>query len=84
MSRKIAVSALDGTGCQDLLGLLDEMLGVGDVTRVFELDAANGAAVAWLYQHGQVVDREDRDSEIHMKVRMTPVDAERFDARFNA
>ncbi|UUX50181.1 GTPase HflX [Nisaea acidiphila] len=82
--RKIAVSALDGTGCKDVLTLLDEMLGAGDVTRTFELDVTDGAALAWLYEHGQVVDRQDLDSEILMKVRMTPVDAERFEARFNA
>jgi len=83
-SLKVAVSALDGTGCRELLEFLDEMLGAGDVTRTFELDAADGAALAWLYQNGQVVEREDRESEIHMKVRMSPVDAERFEARFNA
>ncbi|WP_420404962.1 GTPase HflX [Nisaea sp.] len=83
-NRKIAVSAIDGTGCPDLLAMLDEMLGAGDVTRTFKLDAADGAAVAWLYQHGQVVNREDRESEIRMQVRMTPVDAERFEARFIA
>lgn len=82
-ARKVAVSALDGTGCADLLALLDQMLGAGDVTRTFELDVADGAAVAWLYEHGQVLSREDHESEILMQVKLAPVDAERFEARFH-
>lgn len=83
-ARKVAVSALDGRGCGDVLTLLDKMLGAEDVTREFELDVANGAAIAWLYEHGHVMDRRDLESGVHMKVRLSPVDLERFEARFHA
>lgn len=81
--RRIAVSALTGDGCENVLALLDEMLGANDVTRTFDLDFADGAALAWLYEHGRVIEREDRETDIHVKVLLAPVDAERFDARFS-
>ncbi|WP_028464903.1 GTPase HflX [Nisaea denitrificans] len=81
--RRIAVSALTGAGCENVLALLDEMLGANDVTRTFDLDFADGAALAWLYEHGRVIEREDRETDIHVKVLLAPVDAERFDARFS-
>ena len=81
--RRIAVSALTGAGCENVLALLDEMIGANDVTRTFDLDFADGAALAWLYEHGRVIEREDRETDIHVKVLLAPVDAERFDARFS-
>lgn len=80
---RIAVSALTGEGCKNVLSVLDEMIGAADVTRTFELDVTDGAALAWLYEHGQVMERQDGETDILMKVRLAPVDAERFDARFN-
>jgi GTP-binding protein HflX len=82
-ARRIAVSALTGAGCENVLSLLDELIGAGDITRSFVLDVTDGAALAWLYQHGHVIEREDRESFIKATVRLAPVDAERFDAKFN-
>ena len=81
--RRIAVSALTGAGCENVLALLDEMIGADDIIRTFVLDVTDGAALAWLYQHGRVVEREDGETGIKVKVRLAPVDAERFDARFS-
>ncbi|MEO9899712.1 GTPase HflX [Nisaea sp.] len=81
--RRIAVSALTGAGCENVLALLDEMIGAKDVMRTFELDFTDGAALAWLYEHGRVVERDDREADIQVKVRLAPVDSERFDAKFS-
>lgn len=81
--RRIAVSALTGAGCENVLALLDEMIGADDIIRTFVLDVTDGAALAWLYQHGRVVEREDGETGIKVMVRLAPVDAERFDARFS-
>lgn len=80
--RRIAVSALTGSGCHNVLHLLDELIGADDITRTFELDIRDGAAIAWLYQNGRVVDRQDRETDIMIKVRLAPVDVERFESRF--
>mgnify|MGYP003668129492 CR=1 FL=1 len=82
--RRIGVSALTGAGCENVLALLDEAIGAEDITRTFELDISDGEALAWLYQHGRVMDRQDRETDILVTVQLAPVDAERFDAKFNA
>ena len=35
---------------------------------------ADGARLAWLYQHGEVLDREDADEAVRVKVRLLPAD----------
>ncbi|MEQ8334022.1 GTPase HflX [Nisaea sp.] len=80
--RRIGVSALTGAGCANVLAMLDDAIGAEDITRIFELDISDGEALAWLYQHGRVTDRQDRETDILVKVQLAPVDAERFDARF--
>ena len=40
---------------------------------------ADGARLAWLYQHGEVLDREDADEAVHVKVRLLPADRARFE-----
>ena len=61
----VVVSAMTGKGIGALLarigGLVDE-----DPERVFDLDPADGEAVAWLYQHGRVTAR--RESEHHVTI----------------
>jgi GTP-binding protein HflX len=39
-----------------------------------ELDVAHGdgATLAWLYAHGEVVDRSDDDSHAHLRVAIEP------------
>lgn len=80
--RRIGVSALTGAGCANVLAMLDDAIGAEDITRTFELDISDGEALAWLYQHGRVMDRQDRETDILVRVQLAPVDAERFDARF--
>ena len=56
----ILVSATTGEGVADLLaaiaGLVDEASPVS-----VEVSAGEGAALAWLYRHGRVIDRTDQD-----------------------
>jgi GTP-binding protein HflX len=35
--------------------------------------------MAWLYQHGEVVERHDEEAAVHMKVRLLPADRARFE-----
>ena len=76
----IAVSALTGDGLPRLLAEIDARLGAA--LEVFELDVpfANGANLAWLYRHGEVLSRVDDDSFVKLRVRLTAADRARFDA----
>ncbi len=77
----VMVSALSGEGCATLAAVLDERLAeaweVVDVT----VDFDDGASFAWLHQHGEVLEREDGEGGVRLKVRLNPADAERFKRR---
>ena len=78
----VAVSARTGEGCGNLLALLDRVLMAQRVLHRFELDLADGAALAWLYAHGHVVRREDSDGHASVQVTLDPADLARFEHRF--
>ena len=75
----IAASALTGEGLDRLLAALDERLSAGMVVTDIALPPADGAGIAWLYQHGEVLEREDVDEQVRMRVRLTPADLGRFE-----
>jgi GTP-binding protein HflX len=75
----IAVSALTGEGLEVLRSVLDARLAAGMVTVDYALPPADGARIAWLYQHGEVLAREDADDSIHLTVRLAPADRARFE-----
>lgn len=77
----IAVSALTGEGLDALRQLLDERLAAGLVTERFTLSTEDGAGLAWLYEHGEVLEREDDDQAIRIAVRLAPADLARFHQR---
>ncbi|MBX6374052.1 MAG: GTPase HflX [Acetobacteraceae bacterium] len=77
----IAVSALTGEGLEALRHALDERLAAGLETAEYVIPPADGARLAWLYEHGEVVRREDSDDAIRITVRLHPADRARFEQR---
>ena len=77
----MAVSAVSGEGCAALLAAIDARLAAGMVLREAAIDPADGETLAWLYRHGEVVDRTDADDAIRVQVRLSPENAARFDRR---
>jgi GTPase len=77
----IAVSALTGEGLETLRRALDERLAAGLETAEYAIAPADGARLAWLYEHGEVVRREDSDDAIRVTVRLRPADRARFEQR---
>ncbi len=75
------VSAITGEGLDALLACLDRKLSEGRQTLDLALPLSDGAAIAWLYQHGEVVARRDDDTEAFMRVRLDPADAQRYRQR---
>ncbi|MBP0492975.1 GTPase HflX [Pararoseomonas indoligenes] len=74
----VAVSALTGDGLETLRLLLDERLAASMVLEQITLAPEDGAGLAWLYQHGEVVEREDTEDGIHLSVRLSPANRDRF------
>jgi GTP-binding protein HflX len=77
----VAVSAITGEGVAQLLAAIDARLAHSMVLRDVALDPSDGEALAWLYAHGEVLDRHDADAAITLSVRLTPENASRFDRR---
>jgi len=75
------VSALTGQGVDQLLALFDARLSQGRETLEVDLPLHDGAAISWLYQNGEVLDRRDDENVAHMRVRLDPVDVQRFQQR---
>ncbi|WP_448208098.1 GTPase HflX [Azospirillum sp. sgz302134] len=80
--RAVALSALTGAGLDELLGLLDRRLSSGRLVVELDVDLADGRALAWLYEHGQVLDRHDEDGYAHLRVALDPADVARFESQF--
>jgi len=78
----VAVSASTGEGCDTLLELLDSIMAADRGVHRFSLDLSDGAALAWLYAHGDVVGREDGDGQALVEVSLDPADFARFEHRF--
>ncbi|MDD9901542.1 MAG: GTPase HflX [Alphaproteobacteria bacterium] len=80
--KTVAVSALTGSGLDDLLRAIDETLGRHDKTVYVDVDLTDGSALAWLYRRGHVLDRNDDDSLAHVTVRMDEADCARFAEKY--
>jgi GTP-binding protein HflX len=78
----VAISARDGRGSAALLALIDRKLSRGRRVLDLEVDLADGAALAWLYRHGEVLTRRDDEAWTHLRVALDPADAARFSERF--
>jgi GTPase len=74
----VAISAVTGEGSAALLQLIDDQLG-GDRDLVeIEVPTADGAALAWLYAHGEVVRRHDDERHSHLMIRLSAADLGRY------
>ena len=78
----IALSALTGAGCQRLLERIDRRLSENRHVVNLDIDLADGAALAWLYRHGEILERRDEGLEAHLVVALDAVDEARFRSQF--
>ena len=78
----VALSALTGVGCESLLTAIDRRLSENRHVVTLDIDLADGAALAWLYSHGEVLEREDEGMETHLVVALDAVDEARFRNQF--
>ncbi len=78
----VAISALTGEGMDDLLSLIEEQLATRSKTYEIDVPLSEGAALAWFYGHGNVVERQDKRSRTHVKVVLDEADFGRYISRF--
>lgn len=77
----VPVSALTNEGLPALLAAIDARISAGMVLATYVLSGADGARIAWLYEHGEVLDRTDTDDGVTVQVRLLPSDRARFERR---
>ncbi|HNB28363.1 MAG TPA: GTPase HflX, partial [Alphaproteobacteria bacterium] len=77
--RVIAVSALTGAGCERLLMEIEARLARGRVVATYRLGHDRGSDIAWLYEHGEVLERTDDEEGANLTVRLSPDDRNRFE-----
>ncbi|MBU3079381.1 GTPase HflX [Sphingomonas quercus] len=77
----VAVSALTGDGLEALQRRMSDRLTSGSERRQVEVAVTDGAALAWLHRHGEVIGQSEAEGVLHLDVRMPPRDWARFEAR---
>jgi GTP-binding protein HflX len=77
----VAVSALSGEGCEELLRQIDELLLAHHIVTDIDIPLSDGATLAWLYRRGDVLERDDEQMTAHVRVRLSPADRARLAQR---
>jgi GTP-binding protein HflX len=77
----IAISALSGEGIEVLRRTVAERLLAGARVHSIALPVADGGAIAWLHQHGEVIEQEMDGETLTMDVRLSPDEWDRFQSR---
>jgi GTP-binding protein HflX len=77
----VAISALSGEGVETLQRRVAQRLLAGSRIHRIRLDAGDGQAMAWLHQHGEVLDQSMAGEKLTLMVRLSPTEWSRFQAR---
>ena len=75
----VAVSAITGEGLEALRDAVDRRIAAGMEVASYDIPPEDGARLAWLYRHGEVVTRSDHSDAIRLTVRLLPADRARFE-----
>ncbi len=78
----VLVSAVTGQGCDALLAMIATLVDEAPPVDVYA-PAAEGAAIAWLYRNGRVLDRnEDKDGSVRLAVSLSAQAMGQFEQMF--
>jgi GTPase len=77
----VAISAATGEGLDRLQQLLSVTLQRSARVYEYRLRPEEGARIAWLHEHGEVVERRDEAGEVFVRVRLGDEARARFEAR---
>ncbi|MGK2909462.1 MAG: GTPase HflX [Sphingobium sp.] len=77
----VVVSALTGEGVDDLQRAISEMLTAGADIHSLTLDPTDGASLAWLHEHGEVLESAMDDEALRVEARLSQSAYARFRAR---
>ena len=75
----VVISAISGEGLDAVCLEIDRRLTGAMSQAVYRVPVNDGAALAWLYAHGEVLERRDDEESIAVTVRMRSADCARFE-----
>jgi GTPase len=75
----VAVSALTGEGLERLLAEIDERLATQMEMLEVRIPVTDGAKLAWAYRHGEVLHRQDDETHVQLRLRLSATDKARFE-----
>ncbi len=76
------ISARTGQGLDNLLGKAIHILSHNRRIVAFTLDPTDGKALAWLYEHAEVVEREDSNANILLNINIDTVNLDKFQKKY--
>jgi GTP-binding protein HflX len=79
----VCISAVNGEGIDALLKLLDREFINRRQVLTFDIPSSDGAALAWLYKNGEVINCLPQELSNIVKVALQTPDVGRFEQRFN-
>ena len=77
----VTLSALSGEGVDGLRRAVSARLSSGNRVRTLSVSAGDGAALAWLHAHGEVIGQEVDGDNMIVEVRLSDSGLARFEAR---
>ena len=78
LSEGVPLSALTGKGLEVFLDVLQQKLGEHHPILDLVLSSQEGQKLAWLYQHGEVLSRQEQEDKIYLSVRLNPENLTRY------
>jgi GTP-binding protein HflX len=79
----IPLSAITGEGIDVLALKLDEFLSRHHETLRYNIPNTDGKAVAWLYQHAEVLENQEKEDAAYILVHIDPANRHRFEGLFS-
>jgi GTP-binding protein HflX len=77
----VTISALSGDGVDNLKRKIADRLNSGNKRRSVTLDTTDGAGIAWLHAHGEVLNQLEQGGKLIMEVLLSDAQWDRFRAR---
>ena len=77
----VLLSAATGEGCETLTAAIDTRITENYRVVEVKLPHEDGASLAWLYDHADVIERRDKENAVHLSVRIDEANWARFEQR---
>jgi GTP-binding protein HflX len=77
----VPLSSVTGEGCDELVALLDRRLDADRRAVHVSVPLSDGATIAWVYRHGEVLKRDDDEQDARLEVRISDADFGRLKSR---